>query len=184
MSTFPHAAETKRRPLDQRGELVKFVAWFLVILAGSSLLMELPWVQLHLFQPHLRHVARWSAALLRLCTVDCTAQDAAIINTRFTIRIVKGCDSIYPTLLLCSAMFGYPSSWMRKIAGGVAGAVILYLLNIVRIGTLFAVGMFAPRAFEVVHLYVWQALFIVITLCMWLLWIVAGDRLARRSRHA
>ncbi len=46
----------------------------------------------------------------------------------------------------------------------------LLLLNLVRIVSLFYIQIHFPRAFEVMHIEVWQVLFIFLAIALWALW--------------
>ncbi len=52
------------------------------------------------------------------------------------------------------------------------GAGVLYAVNVGRVVSLGALGMFAPNWFEVSHLYVWQALFFATVVACWFGWIL------------
>ena len=44
------------------------------------------------------------------------------------------------------------------------------MLNLFRIVSLFFVGAYFPKVFHMVHVDGWQALFILITLFLWIAW--------------
>ena len=46
----------------------------------------------------------------------------------------------------------------------------LMLLNLARIVSLFYIQIHFPRAFEVMHIEVWQALFIFLAIALWAWW--------------
>jgi exosortase/archaeosortase family protein len=66
------------------------------------------------------------------------------------------------TILLTSAILAWPSPWRRRIAASLASALALYVLNVVRICSLYFIGLHFPSFFEVAHLDVWPALILVL----------------------
>jgi exosortase/archaeosortase family protein len=55
------------------------------------------------------------------------------INPHYKLMIEKACNGMIPVLMYLASIFAYPSSWWRRLAWGVAGAVILLGLNVARI---------------------------------------------------
>ena len=59
------------------------------------------------------------------------------------------------------------------------GIPLLYLFNVIRIAVLILVGHYAPKYFDLMHLYFWQATLILMITGVWMLWItkvVQNDR--------
>jgi exosortase/archaeosortase family protein len=65
------------------------------------------------------------------------------------------------------------------VAGILVGAVVLQVLNVVRVASLLLVGVHAPDAFQEAHVEVWQVGFLVATLVLWLVWLQWATRPAR-----
>ena len=51
------------------------------------------------------------------------------------------------------------------------------VLNLVRVISLFLVRIYSPKAFETMHLDVWQALFIFLAIVLWAVW---ASRMSRK----
>ena len=49
--------------------------------------------------------------------------------------------------------------------------MILAVVNLVRIVSLFLVGVYFPKAFDWMHVEVWSAIFILLAIVLWTLWI-------------
>ncbi|MCH8148971.1 MAG: hypothetical protein IH987_13495 [Planctomycetes bacterium] len=58
------------------------------------------------------------------------------------------------------------------------GTSFLLLFNLVRIVSLYYVGIFFPSQFEIMHRGVWQPVFIFVPLFLWVMW---SRRVERRS---
>ena len=51
------------------------------------------------------------------------------------------------------------------------GTLFLLLLNVVRIVSLYYSGAYYPRMFDVLHIDLWQPMFILLPLVLWLMWV-------------
>jgi exosortase H (IPTLxxWG-CTERM-specific) len=91
-------------------------------------------------------------------------------SSTFAVAIRRGCDAVEPTWLLCAAILAFPGPWKRKLAGMLAGIVVLQLLNVVRIVSLYLVGSRCPSLFPPMHLEVWPALFIIVAIALFIGW--------------
>jgi exosortase/archaeosortase family protein len=75
-----------------------------------------------------------------------------------------------PSALLVAAVIASPVSIRARLVGAVLGTAILALMNLVRIVSLFYVGIHAPRVFEIIHVKGWQPAFILLALAFWVSW--------------
>ena len=90
---------------------------------------------------------------------------------RTSIEIVPDCTAMFPTLLLFGGILAFPAQWLWKVIGVIAGAALLWLYNMVRIYVLMAVLRFAPAQFDIVHVYLWQTVTLLLVAGSFLLWI-------------
>jgi exosortase/archaeosortase family protein len=144
-------------------------AVFMGLLAAFALLT--PFCDRY-FPHYLALSARLSGHILNFFSQDVTVRDASILSPAFSITVKRGCDAIEPTALFICAILAFPSPVSRKIAGIVAGTLFLAILNILRIVTLFMVGAYLPRAFNMMHFDVWQGLFIFLAILLWMVWLL------------
>ena len=149
---------------------MSFVVLLALLFGLFQVVMTIPWVKDTLFQGNLRLNARVSGAVLGLFEESLSVNGTSIRSPRWSLRIERGCDAIDPVALFACALLAFPGAWSRKLAGLVAGTAALMVLNQVRIITLFYVGVYFPGAFQIVHLDVWQAMFIFVALLFWILW--------------
>ena len=94
----------------------------------------------------------------------------ALNSARGSINVERGCDAVEPTALFVSAVLASPVPWMSKLPAVVVGALVLAVLNVVRIVSLFLSAVYWRKAFDILHLDVWQAAFILLAILMWALW--------------
>ena len=123
-----------------------------------------------ILQPYLRLNAQLSAAILSLLGSAATSDQTLIVSPQLTLRIARGCDAIDPSAIFVAAVFAFPVSARLKLPAAVAGTLVLMALNLVRIISLYYTGIHFPKAFDLLHHDVWQALFIFLALLIWSVW--------------
>ena len=111
-----------------------------------------------------------STAILNLFGEGATSDKTSISSPRYSINIAHGCDAIEPAALFVAAVLAFPASIGSKLPALFAGTFLLLTINLVRIVSLFYTGVYWPKAFETMHVDVWQPAFIVLSLFLWTLW--------------
>jgi len=88
----------------------------------------------------------------------------------FALSVVTACTGLFTTGVFIVAVLAFPASFLAKLLGVLLGATGIFLINLLRLGSLFYVGVHLPNLFDRMHLLVWQSLVIVLALFLWLLW--------------
>jgi exosortase/archaeosortase family protein len=114
------------------------------------------------------HLSNWA---LVLCGQDSHVVGTTITGPWATISVFRGCDAIDPILVLFAGILAYPSTWQRKLIGLLLGIPVLFLMNVVRILTLYLIKRKAPGLFEPMHLQIWPVVFVVLAGLLWLSWV-------------
>jgi exosortase/archaeosortase family protein len=115
----------------------------------------------HCIAAFLHRYAASAACLIR--TFDPSVQVVGDeILGRFSLRIVRTCDAMDVEILLASALVAWPLRWSRRALAVAVGCALLYALNVVRIASLYFVGLHWPERLEVAHLEVWPAVMLVV----------------------
>jgi len=89
----------------------------------------------------------------------------------FAVQIRTNCNAIYEMGLYAAACLAYPAPMAQRTAGVALGVVVLYMVNLVRVASLVCFGYLLPEIFEAAHVYVWQALFLIVVAALWLVWV-------------
>jgi exosortase/archaeosortase family protein len=97
-------------------------------------------------------------------------RDADVLSSSFGISVVTACTGLFVTGLFLAAVVAFPSSWRAKLAGAGIGLAALFAVNVVRLASLYYVGMYWRSALEPIHQLVWQSLVIAFAVSLWLLW--------------
>lgn len=121
--------------------------------------------------PLLAFYTKLSSYVLAIFGLGVTASGDILGNNDFAIQVKKGCDAIAPMALYTIATLAFPVPARLKVRGILFGLAALFVLNIIRIVSLWLIGRFAPDMFDFAHVELWQVLFIAITVVLWLFWL-------------
>ena len=90
--------------------------------------------------------------------------DGTYIHGRFALQIVRNCDAADVSILFGSAVLAYPGPWARKPLPLLLGLLGILVVNVLRICSLYYVGVYEPSWFRAAHEEVWPILLVVGTL--------------------
>jgi exosortase H (IPTLxxWG-CTERM-specific) len=122
------------------------------------------------FPWYLTRYAEASAAVLNGLGQSVEVHDRTIRSKSFHAEVVRGCDAMEAKALFVAGILAFPAPWRKKILGIIVGVSLLAILNLVRIVTLFLVGQYYRNLFPMMHIEVWQVIFILLTISLWFLW--------------
>lgn len=165
------------RRFSHRNPLLSFLLVFAVLLAVFYVSIAFSRSYNERFLPSYHHlIARVSGGVLAVLGHETTVADTSISSPKFSVQIVRGCDAVEAIALFVCAVLAFPLPFLKKLAGLIVGAPLLLILNLVRIVSLFLVGVYSPRLFALTHLDVWQALFIFFAVLLWIIWLLWATR--------
>ena len=119
---------------------------------------------------YLDFIARLCGGILGLLGANVEVSGTTISSAIFSIEIGHECTAIVPMVLLICVVMAYPSRFRTKAICIGGGIVLLFLLNLMRVVSLYYIGIWAPRYFETAHFIVWQSLMILAVVAIWLFW--------------
>ena len=64
----------------------------------------------------------------------------------------------------------FPARWSAKVVGVVGGLLAIQLINLIRIVSLFYIGVFLPQYFDDAHIFIWQSLVVLFGISLWIVW--------------
>lgn len=153
-----------------RRQETRFLILFLVILGVSFFVVALQPVNDHFVVPFTTLVARISGAILHLFGEDLTVNGCQLSSPRFAVTIYNGCNGLITSLIFISGVIAFPARWVAKVLGVVGGLVAIQAINLVRIISLFYIGIYLPGLFSSSHIFIWQSIVILFGVGLWLLW--------------
>ena len=154
----------------------RFLIVFLIVLAASFTLLAWTPMNDHVIEPFTGGIARASGVLLNLLGQHVTRTGTALRSARFGVNIRNGCNGVEAMVILLAAIVAFPATWRAKAIGLALGAVVIQLVNLVRVVALFLTGAYLPRFFDAAHTVVWQSLVILVAVLVWIVW---AQRFAR-----
>jgi len=169
--------------LTSRGPVRDFLLIFLSAVTAYYIATLVPWVDQNILFPILELTARASSFLVNLTGETTTTKEIVIQGQTFAVAVRRGCDPLEPIALFGAAVIAFPAPWKRKVVGLTVGAALLFTLNLLRIVSLYLLGERKSGLFEMVHLELWPAFFIMISLGFWVLWLI-WIRQGTQSQHA
>jgi len=161
-----------------------FVVLFAVLMGLFYAVTFVPYVDRKVVPAYMRLNAQVSGAVVNLFGGDASVDGTSISWGSFAVDIAHGCDAVEPSALFIAAVLAFPASLPSKLPGLLAGTLVLAVINIVRIVSLLYAGIHFPRAFEAMHVDVWQPIFIVLSLTLWVAWAWWATSARTPRRHA
>ena len=135
------------------------------------ILYYLPFLQAKVFSHLVHFYAVVSSMVIDLFGFKTSVTGDAIYSAEFSISIKRGCDALEPMALVTAGIIAFPSSLNWKLKGLLTGLSFLFILNIVRIVTLYLTGIYSPGIFQTMHTDVWQVIFILAGIGYWFIWV-------------
>lgn len=161
-----------RNPVLRYGMTVLLVMLGFYGLYWSESLVEQRW-----FRPILEiqtEVTRW---LLLILQQEVERSGNVLISAAnqlkpFTLAVGLGCEAFDVTILAMVGILCFPVSWKLRIVGACCAGVIVQAINVVRLTSLFLIGIYKPEYFDFLHYNLWQVLLVLCVIGVWWLWLM------------
>jgi archaeosortase B (VPXXXP-CTERM-specific) len=125
--------------------------------------------------------AQVSGFFLNILQFKTSVNGKHLTSPNYSCMIVAECTGVFEMMILLAGVLAYPTNFRKKLWGILLGCLILYATNVFRIILLVIVGNFSIRASEMIHLWVWQVINILIVIAICLFWI---EKVVKRERKA
>jgi exosortase/archaeosortase family protein len=91
----------------------------------------------------------------------------------FSFTIIPECGAIEVMVIFFAAVVSFPARWSKRAWGVLLGVPIMYGVNIFRLSSLGVIGARygGGEVFDFIHEYVWQTIYIIFVVIIWLLWV-------------
>lgn len=164
-----HKAKMRRR-------MVRFLLLFVLFWVGFFFLAWRFTDQLKVLCPWTATQVSWA---MRLFGIDSTASGSQLTFGGRAVTIVMECTALQVAMIYSALVLAYPSSIKSKLIGIGLGLPLILLVNIIRLMVICFVLWWKPEYFEMMHIYVWQVVFIVVVVAMAAVWI---EKVVHRER--
>jgi exosortase H (IPTLxxWG-CTERM-specific) len=162
---------------------VLFLVKFFAVLIGAYLLIAWNPVNDRAIVPLTGGIAKVSGSILQAMGENVRVAGTTITSSRFGVNINNGCNGVEAMLILLASIVAFPASMKARVVGLLLGAVVVQVLNFIRIITLYLLGAYQPRLFDLFHTAIWQIVIILAAIGFFLVWSarVAPARVANRA---
>ena len=148
----------------------KFLLRFALFLVAFYALVAIRPVNDAVVVPFTAFLVKISAGVLRALGERVVTDGTVIRSSLFAVDVKNGCNGIEATLLLLAAMLAFPAPPKARAAGVALGLAAIQAVNLVRIVSLFWLGVHRRDVFELFHAAVWQTLLILLAVGIFLAW--------------
>jgi len=149
---------------------VRFLILFLTILGVSFTTIALHQVNDAFVVPYTAFIADVSGLVLRLFGEQASVNNCVVSSPRFAVTIYNGCNGLITSLIFISGVLAFPARSGAKVVGVFGGLLIIQVINLIRIVSLFYIGVFLPALFNQSHIFIWQSVVILAGVALWVLW--------------
>ncbi|MEP0775235.1 MAG: exosortase H [Acidobacteriota bacterium] len=149
----------------------RFMVRYAVVLSLGFLLIALRPVNDRLVDPYTTFVAHQARVALNLLGESARVDGQVLSSPRFAVQIYNGCNGLEAILVFVAGVLAFPAPWMKRLVGVVLGVLTIQVVNIIRVVSLFYIGIFKPQWFAVSHVFIWQSLIILVGVVLWLVWV-------------
>ncbi len=150
----------------------RLLVQFIVLIGLFYVLWSAPFFQHGFIGPLSEFYASISGVILSLIGYPVQVIGDSINNGKgIAVNIRNGCDGIEGLAIFWVGILIFPTKWKDKLLALLFGSLFLVALNVIRIVTLYWFRINVPSLFEMMHVSVWQVLFIALTVATLLFWI-------------
>ena len=158
----------------QRPQVLFLVKFFAVLIVAYLLIAWNP-VNDRVIVPFTVGIAHGSGVLLQWMGENVKIAGTMISGPSFGVNINNGCNGVEAMLILLASIVAFPASMKARAVGLILGAIVVQLLNAVRIITLYLLGAYHPKVFDLFHTAVWQIVIILAAIGFFLVWSARGS---------
>ncbi|MFT5050084.1 MAG: exosortase H (IPTLxxWG-CTERM-specific) [Chlamydiales bacterium] len=169
-STHDQGPEEGTAPA-RRSPILRFIVGFLVLVGLFQLLILYVISPSDLFQGYLHLSARVSSMLLQAIGHDVNVDGSTLLSTELAIEVRRGCDGLAPASILAAAVLAFPGPIRSKLQGLLLGTSVILVANLVRISSLYLIGVYLPDHFQQAHHFTWPMALICLAMLCWMAWV-------------
>lgn len=109
-----------------------------------------------------------------------SAQGNRLLSSRVRLSVLDGCEGTEVMFLLIAALLAFRSTLRHTLIGVGLGMVLVFILNVIRIASLYYVLRFAKNWFDPLHGMIWPTL-IIMAIGLFFVW---WSSLPLKGHHA
>jgi archaeosortase B (VPXXXP-CTERM-specific) len=169
---FNIIANTEKYMRIKKGEVIKpeirFIFAFLFLISVFFVLYDYTLDSFAFLKADIANVLAFTLSMLG---IKSTVQGEDVLLGNFSLKIVEECTAVFASLIYVSCVLAYPTSLKNKLVGIGFGIPVIQVVNLARLVVLSFTALYYPGIFEFVHTYIWQSIFIIFVIVIWLIWL-------------
>jgi len=154
-----------------RSPILRFIVGFLVLVGFFQLVILYVISPSDAFQSYLHLSARASSLLLEALGHAVNVDGSTLSSTELSIEVRRGCDGLAPASILSAAVLAFPGPMRSKLQGLLLGTSVILVANLVRISSLYLIGIYLPDHFQQSHHFTWPMALICLAMVIWMAWV-------------
>lgn len=158
--------------------MLKFLLLFVFFWVAFFFIAWIFTDRLSVLCPWTAHQVSWA---MKLLGVESDVSGSLVTFGPRSVTIVLECTALQVAMIYTALVLAYPSSVKAKLIGIGIGLPLILIVNVIRLIIICFVLWWKPQYFEMMHIYVWQVVFIVVVVAMAALWI---EKVVHRARSA
>lgn len=109
----------------------------------------------------------------KISVIDDTIAPNVLIkqDERAIVSVFEGCNSINVMIVFISFIVAFTGSLKKTALFGIAGFVLIYIVNLLRVGLLFYIAKYYPNNLYFFHKYLFTGLLYVLVFFLWYYWV-------------
>lgn len=107
------------------------------------------------------------------------ASTKVIYNGKYIARIIEGCNAISVIILFAAFVFAFASNWVKTFLYIIVGSILIYVLNIIRIGLLVWAIYYYPEYKELLHGTIFPLFIYGVVFILWIIWVTKFSKYAK-----
>lgn len=98
------------------------------------------------------------------------------INNKRVGQIIEGCNSVSIIILFVAFIIAFAQNWKKTLLFLIAGAVLIYAVNLIRIA-LLAIALYQfPRYQEILHTVIFPGIIYGMVFLLWVMWVRSAPK--------
>lgn len=158
--------------------LFKFLAFYIVFTVVYKLYLNQYDENQYEVDGITKNVAIYSARLLNMFGEEAYTYPnemgnymSFLVSNKYVSRVVEGCNAISVIILFAAFVFAFSNTFKRTFVFILAGSIIIYLLNILRIALLNYAFYYYPQYNDFLHDILFPLFIYGVVFVLWIVWI-------------
>jgi exosortase/archaeosortase family protein len=145
-------------------------AVFFTVIAVLGWLSNIGVGRRYVVEPMTRVSVLATRALVNLFGADARATGTLLYSDDAALNVKDGCNGVIAMILFTGAIIAHRATASAKVLGLLLGIPAIWLVNLLRLVSLYVVSVVSPSNLEFFHIYFWQTLIIICVGILWYCW--------------